>query len=132
MKTRLTASGPGVLAVLCFFLAGSVSAQDARLSAVSETLPQLCAPTRVFDSGKLKVYAVSPVRKVFSKHKPDAWGKVTTKDKIRLSMARNETEPFFLVLRPSAELKNVTISFDWRLQILLQNRCVIFKSAYSR
>ncbi len=112
MKTRLTESGPEVLAVLCFFLAGSVSAQDARPSAVSETLPQLCAPTRVFDSGKLKVYAVSPVRKVFSKHKPDAWGKVTTKDKLRLSMARNETEPFFLVLRPSAELKNVTISFD--------------------
>ena len=113
MKTRLTESGPEVLAVLCFFLAGSVSAQDARPSAVSETLPQLCAPTRVFDSGKLKVYAVSPVRKVFSKHKPEAWGKVTSKEKIRLSMARNETEPFFLVLRPSAELKNVTISFDW-------------------
>jgi len=97
-----------VAVALFFAMAGSLYAQA---SAVSDALPQLCAPTQVFDSGSLKVYAVSPVRKVFSQDNPDAWGKVTKKDTIRLSLARNESEPFFLVLRPSAELKNVTISF---------------------
>ena len=113
MKKWLIESGTWVSVVLCFALAGSVSAQNAGTAAISDTLPQLCAPTQVFDSGKLKVYAVSPVRKVFAKDKPHAWGKVTSRDKIQLSLSRNETEPFFLVLRPSAELKNVTISFMW-------------------
>ncbi|MEE3368945.1 MAG: glycoside hydrolase domain-containing protein [Planctomycetota bacterium] len=70
----------------------------------------------MFASELLKVYAVSPVRKVFAKDKPAAWGMVTSKDKIELSLVRNETEPFFLVLRPAAELQNVTISFAWAPQ----------------
>jgi len=113
MEEWFVKSGTWHSVVLSFALAGSVAAQTAGTSAVSDTLPQLCAPTQVFDSGKLKVYAVSPVRKVFAKDKPDAWRMVTSKHKIELSLARNETETFFLVLRPSAELKNVTISFEW-------------------
>ena len=96
-----------------FALAGSLSAQDTGRSAVFDRLPQLCAPTQVFASELLKVYAVSPVRKVFAKDEPAAWGMVASKDRIQLSLVRNETEPFFLVLRPAAELQNVTISFAW-------------------
>ena len=109
MKKRFIESGTMFSFVLCSALAGS--AQDAATSAISDTLPQLCAPTQVYDSAELKVYAVSPVRKVFAKDEPSAWGKVTRKDRIQLSLGRNETEPFFLVLRPSAELKKVSISF---------------------
>ena len=113
LRKWFTESVTRVSVVLCFALAGSVSAQDAGPSAGVDRLPQLCAPTQVFDSGTLKVYAVSPVRKVFARDKPAAWGTVTSKDQIQLSLARNETEPFFLVLRPAAELQNVAISFVW-------------------
>ena len=105
-----------LLVVLLFV--GMTGSLDARTSdgadgvtAVSDAWPQLCAPTLVADTGQLKVYAVSPVRKVFSQDTPDAWGEVTSREAIQLSLARNESEPFFLVLRPSAELKDVTISF---------------------
>ena len=109
-------SASRVSLVLCLALAGSLAAQDAGPAAVFDRLPQLSAPTQVFASGMLEVYAVSPVRKVFAKDKPDAWGTVTRKDKIELSLVRNETEPFFLVVRPAAELQNVTISFAWAQQ----------------
>ena len=109
-------SASRVSLVLYLALVGSLAAQDAGPSAVLDRLPQLCAPTQVFASGMLEVYAVSPVRKVFAKDQPDAWGTVTRKDKIQLSLVRNETEPFFLVLRPAAELQNVTISFTWAPQ----------------
>ncbi len=111
MKNRALEAAVWFSVVVCHALAGF--AQDTAAPAVSDTLPQLCAPTKVFSSEKLEVYAVSPVRKVFAKDQPRAWGEVTVRERIQLSLARNETESFFLVLRPSSELKNVTISFEW-------------------
>jgi len=89
----------------------SLLAQGAEPPAVDEALPPLCTPQLVFASEWGKIYAVSPMRKVFARHQPEDWGKITTQNKIRLSLARNESEPFFLVLRPSKELNGVTLSF---------------------
>ena len=112
MNARLTNSVSGLLLIVSLAPTGTLTAQERSPAAVSDALPQLCAPTRVFESAQLSVYAVSPVRKVFANHNPAEWGRVTSSDTIRLSMARNESESFFLVLRPSVALKEVTISFQ--------------------
>ena len=103
---------PRLLLYLALFLIleASVFAQGVQKT-INRNLPQLSAPTRVFQSKLLQVFAVSPVRKVFERDKPNAWGEVTPKGKIQLSLARNESEPFFLVLRPTAQLKNVKLTF---------------------
>lgn len=74
--------------------------------------PQLSRPVLLPAAPGVTLAAVSPVVLVLPGEDPADLPGARRADRLRLAAARNETEQFFLLLRPEADLADVTVRFE--------------------
>lgn len=74
-------------------------------------MPQLVSPVRLPSQGGLSLYALSPTRMVRPNEDPALWKDIQAADHVELAAARNESEQFFLVLRPNQSIKRLQLRF---------------------
>ena len=74
--------------------------------------PQLVHPVALPGTSGLAIYAICPTEKVFADTDLSLEPDLVSNGDIKMSLARNESEQFVLVLRPTTSLSDITIAFD--------------------